>query len=156
MTVLPLVLAVGLSASPAFPGTSLLDRMGRAGLVPDQARLNVEASAFAEAWGRKDTDALVVMMAERGIRLHLPGEEYELLQPRRARATLQVFLHRYATGEMEINRTSPTGGGSREGFAEILWTTGSPGSAEPVIFSIFVGYELVEGRWAVTEIRVLF
>jgi hypothetical protein len=126
------------------------------GLVLGQARLNVEASAFAEAWTLMDTDALMAMMAERGIRLRLPGEEYELLQPRRARAALKVFLHRYASGEVEINRTSPTGEGSREGFAEIRWTTGSPGSAEPVIFWIFVGYELVEGRWAVTEIRVLF
>jgi len=123
---------------------------------PVQTRLSRETALFAEAWVGRDVRALGDLMAEGGIRLHLPGEEHQLIRPRQAQAALEVFLGQYNPGRVEVNRISPTGEGSEEGFAEIRWITGSPGVAEPVIFTVFVGYGLAESGWAVTEIRVLF
>jgi hypothetical protein len=95
-------------------------------------------------------------MAREGIRLHLPGEDHQLIRPHQARAALDVFLRQYSSGRTEVSRISPTGEGSEEGFAEVRWVTGSPGLAEPVIFTVFIGYGLTGDGWVVTEIRVLF
>ena len=121
-----------------------------------QGRLQVEAQRWAEAWEAKDSRSLTALMAERGVRLRLPGEEYMLIKPRQAAAALQVFLGRYGPGETRITRLSPAGETSEEGFAEIRWVTGSPGMTDPVIFTLFVGYTLEGGSWSVSEIRVLF
>jgi hypothetical protein len=122
-----------------------------------QSALEAEADRFAHAWAEKNVRQLGELMAEAGIRLHLPGEEHQLIRLRQARAALGTFLERYAGGEANVVRVSAAEGGSEKGFAEISWTTGSPGATEPVIFTLFVGYALIDAEgWTVTEIRVLY
>jgi hypothetical protein len=123
--------------------------------VPQPA-LEAEAARFAEAWTGKDTRLLSGFMAEEGIRLNLPGEEHIRIRPRQARAALDAFLDRHAAGEIDVARASLAGGSREKGFAEIRWSTSSPGLPEPIIFTLFVGYSLENDHWTVTEIRVLF
>ena len=121
-----------------------------------QSVLEGEANRFAEAWTTKDASLLGELMAQEGIKLHLPEEEHLLIRPRQAQAALQGFLGRYLEGEARVTRVSPAGGEAGKGFAEIHWRTGSPGLTDPVIFTLFVGYAYVDEGWVVTEIRVLF
>jgi hypothetical protein len=95
-------------------------------------------------------------MASEGIRLHLPEEEHVRIRPRQARAALEAFLGGYGSGEARVARASLAGGSQDKGFAEVLWTTRSPGLPEPVMFTLFVGYSFANDGWTVTEIRVLF
>jgi len=123
---------------------------------PIQDLLEGEALRFAQAWGREDTPLLREVLVERGIRLHLPGEEHVLIKPRQAQAALDAFMEGYSGGEAQVSRVSLAEGNAEKGFAEIRWRTGSPAVAEPVIFTLFVAYAFEKERWAVTEIRVLF
>ena len=125
------------------------------GILP-QSVLEGEALSFAQAWERRDTRLLKKVMAGKGIQLRLPGEEHALIRPRQAQATLGAFMERYPGGETQVTRVSLTGGDPDKGFAEIRWRTGSPGVAEPVIFTLFVAYAFENESWSVTEIRVLF
>jgi hypothetical protein len=121
-----------------------------------QPSLEAEASRFAEAWSASDTEYLEGVMAAEGIRLNLPEEEHVLIRPGQARAALEDFLGRHGSGEARLTRASLAGGSMDRGFAEVQWTTRSPGLPDPVIFTLFVGYLLNNDRWTVTEIRVLF
>ena len=121
-----------------------------------QSVLEGEAHLFAQAWEEEDLRFLEEEMAEDGIRLKLPGEEHTLIRPRQARVALDAFFQRYAVGEVQVTRASLTGGDPGKGFAEIRWQTSSPGSAEPVTFTLFVAFALREEAWVVTEIRILF
>ena len=120
-----------------------------------QTVLEREALEFAGAWGRKDTAVLREAMAPKGIRLHLPGEDHHVIRPRQAQAALQAFLERYSQSEAQVVRVSMTGAGPEKGFAELRWTTGSPGITGPVIFTLFVAFAFENESWMVTEIRVL-
>jgi hypothetical protein len=121
-----------------------------------QSLPDAEAARFARAWLEKDTRALGDLLAEGGIRLHLPGEEHQRIEPRQARAALDAFLDRYLEGGVETTAVSLAGGDRGKGFAEIRWQTGSPGVTEPIIFTLFVAFVSVDEEWVVTEIRVLF
>jgi hypothetical protein len=90
-----------------------------------------------------------------GIRLHLPGEEHMLIQPRQAQAALRSFLERYPGGEARVTRVSLAGGDPRKGFAEVRWRTRAQGIGEPVMFTLFVAFSLESEAWRVTEIRIL-
>ena len=133
-----------LALTALLPGTAI------------QSMLEGEALRFAQAWEREDTRLLGEVMVENGIRLHLPGENHVLIRPRQARAALRAFLERHTGGEARVTRVSLAGGDPEKGFAEIRWRTGSPGVAEPTIFTLFVAYAFENERWVVTEIRVLF
>ena len=149
MTIIFAVLSV-LPVPPANSGPAF------EGAPSPQPALEVEAASFAEAWSGKDTRFLSGLMAEEGIRLNLPGEEHILIRPRQARAALDAFLDRHGSGEARVTRASMAGGSLDKGFAEIRWSTSSPGLPEPIIFTLFVGYSFENDRWTVTEIRVLF
>ena len=133
-----------LALAALLPGTAI------------QSMLEGEALRFAQAWEREDTRLLGEVMVEDGIRLHLPGEDHILIRPRQAQAALGAFLERHIGGEAQVTRVSLAGGDPEKGFAEIRWRTGSPGAADPTIFTLFVAYALENESWAVTEIRVLF
>jgi hypothetical protein len=121
-----------------------------------QSVLEREAANFAEAWSEKEIGTIGEGFAEKGIRLHLPDEDHLLIRPRQARAAVEAFLGRYRGGEAVVTRVSVAGGSPEKGFAEILWRTSSPGLPDPVTFTLFVGFSLLNDRWTVTEIRVLF
>ena len=121
-----------------------------------QSALEVEAGRFARAWGAGDAQALGRSMNPAGIRLHLPGEEHMLIQPRQAQAALRTFMGRYPGGDARVTRVSLAGGDPRKGFAEIRWRTRAQGMGEPAMFTLFVAYSLEDESWLVTEIRVLF
>ena len=121
-----------------------------------QAVLGREALEFAGAWVGKDAAFLGEAMATKGIRLHLPGEVHQVIRPRQAKAALLAFLGRYTAGEASVVRVSETGAPPGKGYAELTWTTSSPGITEPVIFTLFVAYAFENEGWSVSEIRVLF
>ncbi len=121
-----------------------------------QTVLEGEAEKVAYAWSEKDVEALAGLLAEDGIRLHLPDEEHAKISPRQARAAISSFLGRYGAGAVAVSRVSLSGGAGEKGFAEIRWRTSSPGLSDAVIFTVFVGFVQADGRWTVTEIRVLY
>lgn len=120
-----------------------------------QGALEEEATVFAQAWKEKNSAGLRDRMLGTGIRLHLPDEEHLLIRPRQAQAALEEFLNRYAGGEAVLSRAALAGDDGQMGFAEIKWRTSSPGLSEAVTFTVFLGYAVHDGRWTVTEIRVL-
>ncbi|MFH1763678.1 MAG: nuclear transport factor 2 family protein [Gemmatimonadota bacterium] len=153
MTLALLVLAA------LVPGALAPGALAPCALAPGPAAQSIlegEALRFAQAWEGEDLRLLGELMAEDGIRLHLPGEDHVLIRPRQARAALGAFLERYAGGEADLTRVSLAGGDLGKGFAEIRWRTGSPGVPEPVVFTLFVAFSSENDRWSVTEIRVLF
>ena len=128
-----------------------------AALVPlAQPSLEEEARTFAQDWAAQDAEALGEVMAEGGIRLHLPGEEHNLVSPRQAKAALTAFLERYEGGDVRISRVALTGESPDRGYSELAWATGSPGVTGPVRFTVFVAFSARGDEWVVTEIRVLF
>jgi hypothetical protein len=162
MTILFSILSLSAVGLPLQPGLATGARLpSQPALEAEAVRspqpaLEAEAVRFAEAWSASDTESLSRLLAEDGIRLHLPEEEHVLIRPRQARAALDAFLGRHGRGEARVTRASLAGGSLDRGFAEIRWATRSPGLPEPVIFTLFVGYSLEDDRWTVTEIRVLF
>jgi hypothetical protein len=120
-----------------------------------QLALEAETGRFAQAWASGDAQALGRVLNPAGIRLHLPGEEHMLIQPRQAQAALRAFLSRYPGGDARVTRVSAAGGDSRKGFAEIRWRTRSQGINEAVMFTLFVAFSLDGEVWRVTELRVL-
>lgn len=151
MTLLVLALAVIIPA--AYPGP--LEGARGADTAPVQSVLEAEAGRFAQAWSAGDAQALGRSLNPGGIRLHLPGEEHMLIQPRQAQAALRSFLEKYAGGEARVTRVSPAGGDPGKGFAEVRWRARAQGIGEPVMFTVFVAFSLESEGWRVTEIRVL-
>lgn len=117
--------------------------------------LEERALGFAQAWVNGDGDELAGMMEPGGIRLHLQGEDHLSISPRQARASVLSFMERYEGGEAEISRVSQVGGDPSQGFAEIRWGCRVSGTAEPVIFTLFVAFSRSGSEWMVTEIRIL-
>ena len=95
------------------------------------------------------------MMVPDGIRLHIQGELYPSVDLRKALAAIGGFLEKYAGGEVEVLRVSPSSGEESRGFTELQWRTRILGTGESVVFTVFVGFSLEAGAWKVTEIRVL-
>jgi hypothetical protein len=156
--VIPAVLALALLAfapSPAVPSMSWKAGAHLSGPAPAQAVLEVEASRFAQAWGAGDAVGLGRTLNSAGIRLHLPGEEHMLIQPRQAQAALRSFMERYPGGDARVTRVSLSGGDPRMGFAEIRWRARAQGVGDPSTFTLFVAFSLEGEVWRVTEIRVL-
>jgi len=139
-------------SSGPFPGVMFPGALEQ----ESQTVLEREALEFAGAWVGKDTGLLGEAMTAEGIRLHLPGEDHLVIRPHQAQAALRAFLEGYSAGEARVTRVSVTGAGPDKGYAELRWTTGSPGISEPVIFTLFVAYALENESWSLTEIRVLF
>lgn len=155
---IPAVLALVLLAFAPSPAVSSLFGTAEADLcgpAPPQSVLEVEASRFAQAWGAGDAVALGRTMNSAGIRLHLPGEEHMLIQPRQAQAALRSFMGRYPGGDARVTRVSLSGGDPRKGFAEIRWRTRAQGVGDLSTFTLFVAFSLEGEVWRVTEIRVL-
>lgn len=151
MILLMLVLGLGLPDLPNEPLSVQDPQFGQ----DLQRTLEEEASAFAKAWKEKNAAGLRDCMLGSGIRLRLPDEEHLLIRPRQAQAALEEFLNRFARGETLLSRAALAGDEGQMGFAEIRWETSSPGLSGPVTFTVFLGYALHDGRWTVTEIRVL-
>jgi hypothetical protein len=121
----------------------------------DQPQLAGEAARFAQAWVEGDTRVLEQAMNAEGIRLKLPDEEHLSILPRQAQAALGSFLGRHMKGEAQVARVALAEGDSGKGFAEVRWATGTQGVSEPMVFTIFFGFELQDLEWRITEIRVL-
>ena len=120
-----------------------------------QEPLDAEAIRFAGAWVDRSLGDLESMMVPDGIRLHIQGELHPTVDLRKALAAIGGFLDRYAGGEVEVLRVSPSSGEESRGFTELRWRTQILGTGESVVFAVFVGFSLEAGAWKVTEIRIL-
>ena len=155
-SLLGLVLLAGPSPEVTGPGTSPASATSRS--VSGETRqepLEEEALRFAGAWVDRSLGDLESMMVADGIRLHLEGELYPGVDLRKALAAIDGFLEKYAGGEVEVLRVSPSSGEESRGFTELQWRTRILGTGESVVFTVFVGFSLEAGAWNVTEIRVL-
>lgn len=121
----------------------------------DQAALEEEAMRFARAWVDRDYPAMESMMVSHGLRLHVQGELFPSVDPRRAAVALRGLLGRYEGGEAELVRVSRSAGQEGRGFADLRWRTRVTGTGEDAIFTLFIAFELQERGWLVNEIRVL-
>ncbi|MGD8361096.1 MAG: hypothetical protein PVJ04_06665 [Gemmatimonadota bacterium] len=155
-SLLGLVLLAGPSPEVTGPGTSPASATSRS--VSGETRqepLEEEALRFAGAWVDRSLGDLESMMVADGIRLHLEGELYPGVDLRKALAAIDGFLEKYAGGEVEVLRVSPSSGEESRGFTELQWRTRILGTGESVVFTVFVGFSLEAGAWKVTEIRIL-
>ena len=145
----PLPEAAGLGALPGSTAPRSVSGEIR------QEPLEEEAIRFAGAWVDRSLSDLQSMMVPDGIRLHIQGELYPEVDLRKALAAIGGFLEKYAGGEVEVLRVSPSSGEESRGFTELQWRTRILGTGESVVFTVFVGFSLEAGAWKVTEIRVL-
>lgn len=148
-----------LGVLPLAPTTDGLPGWRQDGADPlppiQQSALEQESLGFARAWVEGDFSSLEPKLAHEGIRLHLPGELYPVLDPGRAVRALRNLIGRYGRGELLLRRISLSPGEGPEGFADLEWRTRVAGTGEIVSFTVFLAYVQREGAWSVTEIRVL-
>jgi hypothetical protein len=123
--------------------------------LAQQRVLEEESLGFARAWVDGDFSSLESRLAPEGIRLHLEGELYPVLDPGRAVRALRNLAARYGGGDLALRRISLSPGGDPGGFADLEWQTRVAGTGETVSFTVFLAYVQREGTWRVTEIRVL-
>ncbi len=109
----------------------------------------------ARAWGQGSVDSLTQLFSSAGVVLHLHRETNTPLPPRQARAALRDFLRGYETAEIRVIRVSEAGGEPAKGYGELHWAAVPAGTSQPVELAIFVGFLQEEGRWRVSEVRLL-
>lgn len=113
------------------------------------------ARIAAAAWQRHDARALEGLLAPDGITLSLEGQGHSGVGVRQARASIEAFIGRHASGETRVRRASELGGDPPKGLVELEWRTAPRGSAEERRYVIFFGLERAAGEWRIAEIRIM-
>lgn len=119
-----------------------------------QESLESVASEVARAWTVGDLSGLAGRMVGDGVELHLGSEAHPRLGVRQVRAALERLAAEQGPGRAAVGHVETLDGEPPQGFAELRWTPAQPGSTSAG-YAMFVGFREVEGRWRITEIRVL-
>ncbi len=146
-------LPFGSGPSPS-PPRAVLEGPGGAvpsGFLPQS--LEEAARRLGDLWTRGDAPLLESLLKEDGLRLQLLQEDHRSVSARKGRAALQEFFQRFPGGRAELVRVSFAGPDSPRGSAEYRVAVPQPGA--PLLLTLFVGFERSEGRWVVSELRVL-
>lgn len=145
------------ACAPPVPGLAFALALALAlgpGSAGAQESLASVAASVARAWTAGDVPALAGRMMADGVEFHLGTEAHPHLGVRQVRAALDRLLSERGPGRAVVGRVEALEGQPREGFAELRWTPAEPaGSAAG--YDMFVGFRELEGRWRITEIRVL-
>lgn len=140
-----------LAAMPAaFPAAPLAAQEGGA-----EEALRDLVGSIARSWSRGDATGVLTSSSEEGVRLQLPGAGSSRSSPRRAEAVLRRLLSEADGGRASAGMVSVVGGSPPRGFGELLWESGSPGTPGLVRTVVYLGFQMEDGRWRLTEIRLL-
>lgn len=123
--------------------------------APSQDSLEVTARRVAGLWERGDAAALGEMLRPSGVALDLGGRPHASLQVRQAVAAVRDLLGRDASRSVRLDRVTDVAGTPPRAYVEIAWETVPEGTSERMEYTVFLGLEQTDGRWWITEIRVL-
>lgn len=166
-----LALLFGMAAFGPGPSDVAVGRLGAStaaiGLAPsgaaaqspedtaEEASLRDVVSGIARSWGRGDAGGVLADASERGVRLQLAGGGTSPQSQRRAEAVLRRLLEEADGGRVSAGTVSVVGGTPLRGYGELLWESASPGAPGLVRSVVYLGFRMEEGRWRLTDIRLL-
>lgn len=141
-------------ASPGAAGGWALAAQTREADRTEEALRDL-VSAIARSWARGDASSVLASASDAGVRLHL-GDGGSSPQPRkRAEAVLRRLLQDADGGRTSAGMVSVVGGSPERGFGELLWEAGAAGVPGVVRTVVYLGFEMEDDRWRLTEIRLL-
>jgi hypothetical protein len=117
--------------------------------------LDQALARIAGAWHRGDAGTIAGLAARTGISLDVDGRPAGPLQARQAAAVIRRIFEDRESVSARANMTRVVGGAPERAFGEISWTTRARGTTIPERATIFVAFVLEDGRWRITEIRLL-
>ncbi|HUG02380.1 MAG TPA: hypothetical protein VML95_10975 [Longimicrobiales bacterium] len=120
----------------------------------DEEALRGLVADIARSWARGDAGGVLSRASEQGVRLQLAGGGSSPQSHRRAEAALRRLLEDADGGRASAGMVSVVGGSPTRGFGELLWESGAgmPGLVRTVVY---LGFEMEDGRWRLSEIRLL-
>jgi hypothetical protein len=121
----------------------------------NQGELTVLAAGVARAWAGGSDQAVVQLLVQGQVRLHLDGGVSATLPTRQASAALRDYLRRYQAGQVEVARVSLVEGAGERGFIELRWTAQRAGTSQPLRRTVFLGLRHDGRSWGVDEVRVM-
>ena len=117
--------------------------------------LEAAASAFASRWGAGDVSSLEGSLSHGGVRLQWEARQVGSLDPRHAVASMREYMGSREGVSTGVTRVEEVGGEPPKGYAEIRWESRIQGTSDVLARTVFVAFVSEDGRWRVTEVRVL-
>lgn len=109
----------------------------------------------AAAWARGDATAVANHAAPAGVALEVDGSPSGPFPPRQAAAVLRRVFEDRVTVSVQVGLNKEVGGEPARGFGELNWVVRVRGTTIPERVSVFVALVKVDGRWQVSEIRLM-
>lgn len=122
---------------------------------PAEDALRGLVAGIARSWGRGDAAGVLASVSDAGVRLQMPGGVASRQSRRRAEAVLRRLLDDAEGSRTSAGMVSVVGEAPARGFGELLWEGGAEGMPGLVRTVVYLGFELENGRWRLTEIRLL-
>lgn len=117
--------------------------------------LEQSVARVAAAWHKGDAAAISALGARAGISIDVDGTAVGPLGPRQASAVLRrVFEDRESAG-VRATLIREVGGEPARAFGELVWQARGRGTTIPEESKLFVALVVENGRWLITEIRLL-
>lgn len=126
--------------------------------LPAAARaqdLNPVVSRLAGYWQRGDASAIANTFADGGVSVALAGARTGPVAARQATAMLRRLFEERETLLVRVGRARVVGGDPARAYAELDWTARTRGTTIPVRATVFLALLLEDGRWRITEIRLM-
>lgn len=153
-----IVALLGVASVPwagALPGGGAGTLAAQAGGGADEASLRSAVASIARSWQRGDAGGVVAQVAEEGVRLQLPGGGSSPLSQRRAAAVLRRLLGDGDGASASAGMVGVVEGSPPRGFGELVWESRADGTPGPQRRVVYLGFTMEDGRWRLTEIRLL-
>lgn len=109
----------------------------------------------AAAWHRGEASALISLAARGGVSLDVDGRAVGPLGQRQAAAVLRRVFEDRESVRARTSMSRIVGGDPARAFGAISWTTRARGTTIPEHSTLFVAFVLEDGRWRITEIRLM-
>ena len=111
--------------------------------------------SFARAWADPDSGDLKALFDSRGVLFAHSGREHRDLDLSRLMATVVELREGAVGGGVRVLRVVPVSGAADQAFAELAWEAVMEGTSEAVVHTLYLGLRARDGRWWVSELRVL-
>jgi hypothetical protein len=109
----------------------------------------------AAAWAKGDANAVARHAAPAGVALEVDGSTAGPFPPRQAAAVLRRVFEDRETVTVQVGLAKEVDGEPARGFGELNWLVRVRGTTIPERVSVFVALVNVDGRWHVSEIRLM-
>ncbi|MFV2006186.1 MAG: hypothetical protein ACC667_02000 [Longimicrobiales bacterium] len=120
-----------------------------------QETLPQAVSRFSKAWVGADLDAIRSLVASAGVRITFGGQDYHVLSPRQAMATIRILLRKNEGRGFEVTRVFELRGEPSRGISEVAWEAVDRDSGELIRRTLFIAFILEAGVWRVEDLRIL-